>query len=414
MTSAALQQHRAAQNDHREFMAFVTDEASQAAVSEITDRHWPASVVQLCDIGQTLQMLGDIETPRILVIDLSGAANPIQSVTSLAEVCDPGTNVIALGDVNDVGLFRDLIEIGVSDYLVKPIDSDMLNKAILRAGESQKSGDSEDPDAESEGGDLAIVIGTRGGVGASSVAVSLAWELAERLEKRTALIDLDLQFGTASLSLDLEAGRGLREALENPSRIDGLFLASAAANPTERLSVLGAEEPLDAPLAYGPAALELVLEELRESFDFVVVDMPRSAAPNQRHVLDLANDVIIISDLTLTGLRDAMRLREYVASAAPGAKITMVGNRAGNKRAGELSQAEFERGLEGSLDFVIPDDVKAMSKAAAAGKPLSVAGADGKTARELVNLAKHLAKIESPQPAWKRIWPPKLKPSKSD
>ena len=413
MTSAALQQHRAAQNDHREFMAFVADEESQAAVAAITEKHWPASVVQLCDIGQTLHMLGDIETPRLLVIDLSGAADPIQSVTGLAEVCDPGTSVIALGDVNDVALFRELIEIGVSDYLVKPIDSDMLNKAILRARTPAPSGD-EAADAETDGGDLAIVIGTRGGVGASAVAVSVAWELAERLERRTALIDLDLQFGTASLSLDLEAGRGLREALENPSRIDGLFLASAAANPTERLSVLGAEEPLDAPLSYGPAALELVLEELRESFDHVIVDMPRSAAPNQRHVLDLADDVIIVSDLTLTGLRDAMRLKEFVATAAPGAKVTMVGNRAGNKRAGELSQAEFERGLEGSLDFVVPDDVKAMSKAAASGKPLSVASADGKTARQLINLAKHLAKIEAAEPAWKRIWPPKLTRTKSD
>ena len=73
------------------------------------------------------------------------------------------------------------------------------------------------------------VIGTRGGVGATSVAANLAWLLAEETKLKTALIDLDLWFGTVALSLDIEPTRGLREALENPARIDSLFVSSATA-----------------------------------------------------------------------------------------------------------------------------------------------------------------------------------------
>src|SRR3546814_1972017 len=79
------------------------------------------------------------------------------------------------------------------------------------------------------------VIGSRGGVGSSTFAVNLAWILAEERKYKTTLIDLDLEFGTIALSLDLEPTRGLREALENPARVDGLFISSATAKLTENL-----------------------------------------------------------------------------------------------------------------------------------------------------------------------------------
>src|SRR3546814_4425886 len=67
----------------------------------------------------------------------------------------------------------------------------------------------------------AAVIGTRGGVGASSIATSLAWLLSDKQKRPTALLDLDVHFGTNALAMDLEPGRGLTDATENPSRIDG-------------------------------------------------------------------------------------------------------------------------------------------------------------------------------------------------
>ncbi|WP_424648021.1 AAA family ATPase, partial [Enterobacter hormaechei] len=92
------------------------------------------------------------------------------------------------------------------------------------------------------------VIGTRGGVGASTIATSIAWLLADKEKRSTALLDLDVHFGTGALSLDLEPGRGLTDAIENPSRIDGLFIERAMVKATENLSVLSAEAPISSPV----------------------------------------------------------------------------------------------------------------------------------------------------------------------
>jgi pilus assembly protein CpaE len=90
-------------------------------------------------------------------------------------------------------------------------------------------------------GRLIAVVGARGGVGATTVATNLAWTLAHEHNMRVALVDLDLFFGTCGLALDLELGRGFREALENPARIDSLFIERAMVregeNPRWRLQL---------------------------------------------------------------------------------------------------------------------------------------------------------------------------------
>ena len=88
------------------------------------------------------------------------------------------------------------------------------------------------------------VVGTRGGVGASMLATSLAWLFSADHKRPTALLDLDVHFGTGALSLDLEPGRGLTDAIENPSRIDGLFIERAMIRANDNLALLSAEAPI--------------------------------------------------------------------------------------------------------------------------------------------------------------------------
>ena len=115
---------------------------------------------------------------------------------------------------------------------------------------------------------MAAVIGVRGGVGASTIATSLAWLLGEKAHRSTALLDLDVHFGTGALALDLEPGRGLTDAIENPSRIDGLFIERAMVRANERLSVLSAEAPIHQPLVTDGTAFFQLQEEMRNAFEF--------------------------------------------------------------------------------------------------------------------------------------------------
>ena len=130
---------------------------------------------------------------------------------------------------------------------------------------------------------MAAVIGVRGGVGASTLATSLAWLMGDKAGRSTALLDLDVHFGTGALALDLEPGRGLTDAIENPSRIDGLFIERAMVRANEKLCVLSAEAPINQPLLTDGSAFFQLQEEIRNAFESTVLDLPRhDAGPASR------------------------------------------------------------------------------------------------------------------------------------
>lgn len=351
-----------------EILAFVGDETTRDTCAYQFASMGVAARVGTGGIGAAINYLADNPSPTVLLVDLGDNDEPMALIDQLAEVCEAETPVIALGNDNDVNLYRELIHVGFADYLVKPLTPEMLSRAIEKANRQFE----EDP-GEERSGELVVVIGARGGVGASTVAVNCAWQIADGRSKRVALIDLDLQFGTVALALDLEPGRGLREMLENPGRIDSLFIASAAMGAGRNLYVLGSEETLSDPLDYTAEALEALLNELRRGYDLVIVDIPRAAAVQHRAALAPASSVVIVSDLSLAGVRDTSRLIELAKDAVPQAKRIVVANRVGADKKHELPRGEFERGVECKIAQMVPEDAKAAKGAHNVGKPIEVA-----------------------------------------
>ena len=386
-----------------EAAAFVSDEATAGVIANVLRAQSMAAVVRAGDVGTAAKQLGALPAPRLLMVDLSTSAAPMRDMDSLAEVCEPGTVVIALGSQNDVGLFRDLIAAGVADYLVKPVSEAALIQAVGKASEA--------PAQAAQPGDkplgrFIVVIGARGGVGASTVAANCGYVMAKDFKKRVALVDLDLQFGTASLTLDIEPGRGLREALENPSRIDSLFIASAAVNAGENLYILGAEEPLDDATAFAPEALDLLLTELRRSFDCVVVDIPRAAAVQHRDALNGADAVVVVTDLTLAGMRDTLRLTSFAKRVASEGKVITVANRVGADKKGAVPKVDFEKGIEGKIDHVLPEDMKSMALANHTGKAVAAVAGSAKLTQAFRDVSRQLAgsvKEEKKPSFWSKV-----------
>ena len=217
------------------FAAFVCDDVTRAAAARAAaDNGWADSQILEGGIAGALTVLPNIPTPKLLVVDLSKSNDPIAEAGNLALVCDENTRVIALGTVNDVNLYRELTELGVEDYLLKPVSVEVLATAMAHELPSANA----DDEADARQGRLVTVIGARGGVGATSVAVNTAWMMAHEQNIRVALVDLDLHFGTVALSLDVEPGRGFTEAIEAPSRIDGLFIERAMTRAAKNLFVL--------------------------------------------------------------------------------------------------------------------------------------------------------------------------------
>jgi len=171
--------------------------------------------------------------PRVLLLDLADSAAPIAEVNSARTVGGADLKLVALGILNDVTLFRDLLAAGANDYLVKPATRETLSAALEKGSTNTGTGTSGGL------GQVIVFVGSRGGVGTTTTAVSCAWLLAEERKERVALVDLDLHFGTIALKLDTDPGSGLCEALEQPSRIDSLFIERAIVKGDRQFAGVG-------------------------------------------------------------------------------------------------------------------------------------------------------------------------------
>ncbi|MFC3711966.1 CpaE family protein [Sphingoaurantiacus capsulatus] len=354
------------------FAAFVCDDATAEAIRPVVaEVGWPADKINKGGVRNAVQALSVSAGPQILFVDLGDSSDPLNDINALAEVCEPGTIVIAAGLVNDVRLYRDLIASGLQDYLLKPLDPAAVRESLLNAQGALAGPKAADVAGADKPRLTVAVIGARGGVGATSLATSLAWMLAERQQRSTALLDLDVHFGTGALAFDLEPGRGLTDALENPSRIDGLFIERAIVRATERLAVLSAEAPIAQPLMVDGSALFHLQEEMRGAFEGVVVDLPRTLAVQHPHLVGEVQQVIVVTEQSLAATRDTIRLLGWLKSQAPNARVTIVVNKLLTAPAPEVSRKDFETSIERRIDVVIPYDAKLAVSAARQGKCLA-------------------------------------------
>lgn len=376
---------------HREpFVAYVCDDTTAEAIRPIaTEMGWAADKVNKGGLRNAVQSLSVSASPQILFVDLAESGDPLSDINSLAEVCEPGTIVIASGQVNDVRLYRDLVASGIQDYLLKPLSPDALRDAFTHAQTILNAPKVTDGAADRPHYAVAV-IGTRGGTGASTVATSLAWLMSEKEQRTTAMLDLDVHFGTGALALDLEPGRGLTDAIENPSRIDGLFIERAMVRASDKLSVLSAEAPINSPIVTDGSAFYQLQEEMRAAFECTVVDLPRNMLVAHPHLVSDMQCAVIVAELTLAAARDTIRILSWLKSNAPHMSTLVIANRVHAGQQLEISRKDFEGSIERKIDFVVPFDQKLAAQAAKLGKPIAEAGKSSKTIAPLVELARQL------------------------
>ena len=380
------------------FVALVADEVTREAASRAAAQlGWTDAVVRAGGLAKAARAVDGNRPPAVLLVDLAEEAEPDAAISDLVKRCGGATRILAIGTANDVTLFRRLMLRGVADYMLKPVSSEVLSEALRRAVRA----DAEPADAKRRAR-IHALVGARGGIGTSTLCLGLAWILRKEHQLQTAVVDLDLHFGNLPLSIDLEPGRGLRQALEHPERTDGLLLASAMVKGEEGLPILAAEEPLEDMLRFEPEGANALIDALGQDYDALFVDVPRSLDGAARHILASADSVIVVTDLSLSALRDAFRLNGLVKSLGGPDPIT-VGNHVGALNRGEIGRSEFERGLGAPLDFAIPFDAKAARAMAVGGKALPAADSAGKAAAEMRRIAARVAgKEPQPKTGWRR------------
>jgi pilus assembly protein CpaE len=289
------------------------------------------------DLDDAAKALRRTVSPHVLVIDISGKAQPITALTELSQLVEPDVRVLAIGDKEDISLYRGLTHgLGVLEYLFKPLTRDLVRLHFGPVIDRQPLG------ARLLRGGRIGVTGVHGGVGATTIAANLAWYLAERAHRPTLLLDGDLYGASAAMMLSVKSQRGLRVALESPNRVDELFIDRTAQVVGERLHVLSGEGKLGEVPPVASGALTGLMDLLRRRYKFLVCDAPMPASRIGRELFDLAHQRILVTEPTLAGARDLLR---YLAIPEP--VIVQVGRqRDGGRRVLQVTELV---GLEGEV-----------------------------------------------------------------
>lgn len=373
---------------HREFMAFAMDDTSVDILRGWVERQgWPQATVQSGGVDLFSDMLEKSAPPRLALIDLDGQSNLAETCARLVSLCGHDTRIIAIGSANDIGIYRQMIASGISDYLVKPLNHELLDHALRQTQEKNQNRGGEKAEKSCK---LIYVIGARGGIGATTLAVNLAWLLANEEKQQTALVDLDLQFGNGALALDIEPSRGLRDIVGAPSRVDSLMVASAMIACGSRLSVLSAEESIEDAIVMDAGAVQAVMQDMRENFDYVIVDVPRHLIATQRRLIAEASAVITVSEQSLVGIRDTLRIKMALKSIDPTLPLLVVTARHAKDRPAHIDAATFEKNSQGKIDFTIPEENKLALEAANLGKTVAAMAPNSATVKAYRAILHHL------------------------
>lgn len=325
-------------------LAYVSDSESAAAIRAVMHREGIADcAVEPGGAAEATEFLKSHPSPRILIVDVPSAEAAPALLDALADVVHPSTRVIVAGRIDALSFYNWLIGLGIHDYLLSPFTDAQLTTTLEKLKQPAAPAAKAEPAGHAR--HSIAVIGARGGVGATTIAATLAGIGARDFATSTALVDLDLHFGTAALALDLEPSRGMRDALEKPDRIDILFLERLMLRPFGNLSILACEEALGETVTATAGAGERLLNTLREGYSLILFDLPRHLDALTRQVLGGVDTILIVAEPTIASLRDALRLKDYCESTLKRKSVQVCINREGLNAKQEIPKGEFSKHL---------------------------------------------------------------------
>ncbi|MFN3590780.1 MAG: CpaE family protein [Thermaurantiacus sp.] len=354
----------ASRPERKLLVAFAADAETEAALKQGLAECGVANAdVRRGDILQATAALQKMSTPATLIVDVSGHPQPVAALEDLAGVVEPDVRVLAIGDREDVGFYRQVTRgLGVLEYLFKPISPTAVAQHFGPLVQRR-------PNLEwaMRGGRVLAVTGARGGAGATTIAVNLAWFLAKETFRHTVLVDADLHCGTAALMLGVQPGPGLRVAIEHPNRVDELFVERSVTQVSDRLHLLAAEENLVEHPNFATGAAEKLINTLRRRYNFIILDVEFNDQQFNRDLLMLAHQRIIVMEPSLPSVRDALRLLQMPGGVVQAHRPIIVLNHLGRK--GGLTKEQVAEAMRVTPDVIVPDLPGKIESAALLGEP---------------------------------------------
>ncbi|MEM9378211.1 MAG: AAA family ATPase [Pseudomonadota bacterium] len=338
--------------------------ALMEAVSKDRRMQQASLQTQTGGLDAAITYLTENPTPNLLILESSAPnATMIAQIDELASHCDEGVQVMVIGSTNDIGLYRQLMARGVSEYLVPPIAPVQIVRSISQLFA--------DPDAPFVGKSMSV-IGAKGGVGASTIAHNLAWALAESANVNTALIDLDLSFGTTALDFNHENQQTVADALLAPERVDDAVVSKLLSKVTDRLSLFTAPATVSQIMEIPSEAYTTVIDTVRRVMPYVVLDVPHAWSEWTYQTLLGSDEVILVCQPDLASLRNGKNMIDELKAQRPNdAPPKLVINMMGVPKRPEIPPKDFAAAIEVEPSIILPFDPQLFGTASNNGQMIS-------------------------------------------
>ena len=344
----------------------LTDATTRIVEAAAEDRRMAKAHVKvhMGGIPAAIEHYTQAPTPNLVIVEtMAREGDIVADLDRLAEYCDAGTKVIVIGDVNDVTLYRDLVQRGVSEYLITPLD---IYQLISSVGNLYG-----DPATEPLGRTIAF-FGVKGGCGASTVAHNAAWALARDFQNEVAVADLDLAFGTAGLDFNQDPLQGIFEAISAPERLDATMLDRLFSKCSEHLQLLAAPASLERTYDYNDNSFEALIDTMRGSTPSIVLDVPHAWNGWVKNVLVNADEVVMVAEPDLANLRNAKNVVDTMKQLRPNDRLPhLVINRVNIPKRPEIKPDEFAVALGLEPLIAIPFEPQLFGTAANNGQMIA-------------------------------------------
>jgi len=312
--------------------------------------------------------------------------------------------VILIADEVSPSALHQLLREGGDEFVPYPLPEGELSRAITRvtAPPPEPAPAATAPRATDDRSGVVIPIqGLAGGVGTTTLAVNLAWELA-LLDKddppRVCLLDFGFQFGSVSTYLDLPRRESVLEFLTNTEAMDSDSFMGVLLPFNQRLHVLTAPAELVPLDLLGTGEIERIIEMARVNFDYVVIDLPATMVDWSEAVLNAAHVFFGILELDMRSAQNALRLKRALTSEGlPFAKMRFLLNRAPGftDLSGKARVKRLAESLGISIEILLPDGGKQVGQQNDHGVPMAEGAPKNALRKEIARLAKSVHEVNT-------------------
>jgi pilus assembly protein CpaE len=338
--------------------------------------------VQMGGMATAIEAYRTVPTPNVIILETEGRSDILAGLDQLATVCDAGTRVVVIGSDDDVAPYRELVRRGVSDYVVGPVDTlDVVRSicSLFSASEAVTVGR------------IIAVVGAKGGVGASTVAHNVAWEIAREVALDSVVIDLDLAFGTAGLDYNQDPLQGIANAVFSPDRLDTAVMDRLLTKCTDHLSLLAAPASLELVYDFGADAFDSIFDTLRMTTPCIVLDVPHQWSGWTKRALVGADDILIVAEPDLANLRNTKNMLNILKASRPNDRPPLYClNQVGMPKRPEITTREFAKAVESQLIAAIAFDSRLFGAAANNGQMIAEINARHRTTEMFLQIAQRL------------------------